>query len=363
MSTKKVALVLAGGGVTGVAFELGVLKAINEAWLNRSVDELDIYVGTSAGSYVAAYLASGISINMLYRLIKQEARLLGSGGPSAIFFPNLGELVEKSVLWPVTLLNATAMFFKTGDPVKGVTQAVEELLPTGLFDTWLMQQHLYRMYRRHGVGNRFADLPADLHIIATDLDRGTRVVFNRDNDVPLEKAVAASCAIPLLYRPVRIKGREYVDGGVRGTASIDQALDHGAELIIVVNPLVPFENNPDMPAYQREVGEPDRHISDRGPIAISNQVTRAAIHSGLLYHIQQVKAANPEVTFMLIEPAMSDPSLSFRNIMSYWKLQEVATHGFKVGMSFWHRNEAQARKVLAPFGIQLATRLQEPLVA
>ncbi|MBA3531193.1 MAG: patatin-like phospholipase family protein [Ardenticatenales bacterium] len=363
MADKKIALVLAGGGLAGIAFELGVLRAINEAWLNRSADQLDIYVGTSAGSYVAAYLASGVPVNRLNKLMKQEGSLLGSGGPSAIFFPNVGEVAEKAIFWPITLLNATGALFRTQDPVKGAAHALEELLPTGLFDTWLIQQHLFRMYKRYGVGNRFADLPHDLHIIATDLDKGSRVIFNKENPVPLEKAVAASCAIPLVYRPVRINGHEYVDGGVRGTASIDLALEAGAELIIVINPLVPFENNPEIPAYMDEVGEPDRHISDRGPIAVWNQVSRASIHSGLLYHIKQVKRANPDVAIMLIEPSFNDPRLSFRNIMSYWKLNEVSEQGFQVGMSFWHRNEAQARGILAEHDIRLATRLQEPIAS
>jgi predicted acylesterase/phospholipase RssA len=65
MANKKVALVLAGGGIIGIAFEIGVLRALNQAWLNRNANQFDIYVGTSAGSYVASYLASGIRVDKL----------------------------------------------------------------------------------------------------------------------------------------------------------------------------------------------------------------------------------------------------------------------------------------------------------
>lgn len=359
MNNKKVALVLAGGGVTGIAFELGVLRSINEAWLNRTVNDFDLYVGTSAGSYVAAYLASGVSLAHLYRLLKQEIGLFGSSGPAVTFFPNVGEVVEKTVFWPLTLLHATGAFFRSRDPLQGVMRAIEEVLPSGLFDTWMLQQQLYRSFRRHGAGNRFADLPRDLFIISTDLDDGERVVFSRANDVPLEKAVAASCALPLIYRPVRINGREYVDGGVRGTASVDLALEQGADLIIVINPMVPFHNDPEHHADRFELGEPAGHLSNRGPVAIYNQVTRASMHSGLYYHIKQIKRDHPDVNLMLIEPPAHDLKLPFRNIMSYVKLREVAHHGFSVGMDFWRRNETRAREVLDRRGIRLATRLQE----
>ncbi|MCB0078841.1 MAG: patatin-like phospholipase family protein, partial [Anaerolineales bacterium] len=72
MDKKKIALVLAGGGVTGIVFEIGVMRAINEAWLNRTANDFDLYVGTSAGSYVAAYLASGVSAQRMHRFIDKE---------------------------------------------------------------------------------------------------------------------------------------------------------------------------------------------------------------------------------------------------------------------------------------------------
>lgn len=358
MTERKVALVLAGGGVTGIAFELGVLRALNEAWLNRGAEDLDLYVGTSAGSYIAAYLASGIPVGRLSRLLKDEQRLSGIGSPLATFFPNVGEVVEKGLFWPLTLLHASGALLKSRDPIKGVARAVEEIMPTGLFDTWLLRQALYRNFRRLGAGNHFAGLPKELHIIATDLDSGRRMVFNRAHPAPLDRAVAASCAIPLFYRPVRIHGRDYVDGGLHGTAAVELAVEQGASLVIVVNSLVPYANHPRMAALDYENGAPEGHISDRGLVAISNQVTRAAIHGGLLQRIRTVKENHPEVQVMLIEPSVYDSHLSFRNIMSYWRLNDVAHHGFRVGLDFWHRHEERARPILAAHGIELATRIQ-----
>ncbi|MCB9128287.1 MAG: patatin-like phospholipase family protein [Ardenticatenales bacterium] len=361
MDKKKIALVLAGGGVTGIVFEIGVMRAINEAWLNRTANDFDLYVGTSAGSYVAAYLASGVSAQRMHRFIDKETSLFGSGGPVATYFPNVSELVEKTLFWPITALQASGRFLRAREPLVGLSRAAETLLPSGLLDTWLMQQRLYRSYRKHGVGNNFADLKRDLHVIATELDSGDRVVFNRQNPVPLEKAVAASCAIPLLYRPVRINGRDYVDGGLRGTASIDLAVEQGAELIVVVNSLVPHRDESTPDDAETHSQSPRHHIADRGPLAITNQITRASIHAGLIYHIKQIKRAHPHVNVMLIEPPHHDQLLSGRNFMTYHNLREIEDHGFMVGIDFWRRNEAQARDVLKKREIDLATRL--PLVA
>lgn len=362
MSEKKVALVLAGGGVTGVAFEMGVLRAMNEVWLNRTVNNFDLYVGTSAGAFVASLLASGVPLNTLYGRMRTDMAFLGECGPFATLFPNVGEVLEKSLLLPLTMLNATGAFFKSRNPLTGIRRAAEEFLPSGLFDTRMIQRYLYNLYRKYGVGNDMRNLPHELHIVVTDLENGERTVFNRDNPAPLEKATAASCALPLIYRPVRINGRDYIDGGMRGTASIDLAVEQGADLVMVVNPMVPYDNQP---ATERDYdkGEPAGHLVNRGPLAVSNQITRAALHSGLMYHIKQVKRQHPHVNIMLIEPATTDPTLSFRGMMSYEEVREVSHYGFMVGMDFWKRNEERAREVLAERGIQLATRIPEMVSA
>ena len=95
------------------------------------------------------------------------------------------------------------------------------------------------------LSDRFDDVSKELYIIATDLDTGSRVVFGREpwRDVPISRAVAASSAVPLLYRPVRIGVNEFVDGAVRGNASLDVAIEAGAQLIVCVNPLVPIDNS------------------------------------------------------------------------------------------------------------------------
>src|SRR6202022_2298258 len=96
-----------------------------------------------------------------------------------------------------------------------------------------------RVFALPGASDDFRKLDKDLLLIATDLDNGERVVFGRGHDdrAPISLAAAASAAVPVLYKPVKISGRECIDGGLRGTASIDLAIEHGADLAICINPL------------------------------------------------------------------------------------------------------------------------------
>ena len=84
----------------------------------------------------------------------------------------------------------------------------------------------------------------ELYIVAMNLDTAERVVFGHDEDssLSISEAVQASTALPGFYRPARIRGIDYVDGGVRRTANIDVAIEHGADLVICYNPFRPFSN-------------------------------------------------------------------------------------------------------------------------
>src|SRR5919202_5618272 len=85
----------------------------------------------------------------------------------------------------------------------------------------------------------------ELYLTATDLDTCERIVLGGQewDDVPISRAVAASTALPMVYKPVEIKGRHLIDGGIRSTTNVDVAVEHGAKFVIVVNPLVPYVND------------------------------------------------------------------------------------------------------------------------
>jgi NTE family protein len=133
--------------------------------------------------------------------------------------------------------------------------------------------------------------------------------------------------VPLLYRPVRIGNHEFVDGGLRGTASLDLAIEAGAKLIVCINPLVPIDNS------QKEgiplLGPDGRFLSDKGLQAVGSQALRIALQSGLAYHVKQLRRRHPDVDILLIEPRSDDYKMFFYNIMRYSARVIIAQHGFE----------------------------------
>ena len=148
-----------------------------------------------------------------------------------------------------------------------------------------------------------------------NLDTAERVVFGHDEDasVTISEAVQASTALPGFYKPARIHGIDYVDGGVRRTANIDVAIEHGADLIICYNPFRPFSNRvapplrPRRPATYVHEGAP---LADGGMLSVLNQVFRTLLHSRLQYGLRQYQDdPNFQGDIIVIEPNETDVAL------------------------------------------------------
>jgi len=327
----KIALVLAGGGLTGAVYEIGALRAINDLLQDRTVNDFDIFVGTSAGAIVGSLLANGMSpIAAMDALAGRhvEVRALWAGD---LFRPNYGEILGRVRRFPATVQAALRHYSRNVNDMNlwDFIWTLIEVLPSGLYDGTALEGYMAAALNRPGLSNDFRALARELYIIATDLDTGQRSVFGNDQNshVPISLAVAASSAVPLLYKPVRIGQRDYIDGGMRGNASIDLAIEHGAKLIVCINPLVPLNN-------QRKRGVPmlgpdGTFISDKGMQAIGSQVIRIMMRSGLNYHIKTLRRRHPDVDIILIEPRADDYQMFFYNIMRYSARLLVAEHGYQ----------------------------------
>jgi len=204
------ALVLGGGGVTGVAWELGLITGLAERGVRLA--EADVVVGTSAGSSVGAQVLSGVPLERLYGA--QQA------GPGA----------ELSARMSAGLLARYAWVVLTTRDVRTVGTRLGRLA--------LRARTLPEADRRAAIAARLPvhDWPerARLLIPAVDAVTGELRVFDRDSGVPLVDAVAASCAVPGVWPPVTIGDRRYIDGGVRSPANADLAA--GCDRIVVLAP-------------------------------------------------------------------------------------------------------------------------------
>ena len=325
ISTKpsKIALVLAGGGLAGGVYELGALRAINDLLVNQTVNDFDIYVGTSAGSLVAAGLAKGLTPQTMIQAIEGDHPELRRLRRRDLFSFNSGELFQRMLHLPRTLFGALRHYQKhPGDiNVIDILWSASDTLPSALYDGSALANYVRDMLEHSGQTDSFEQTERALYIIATELSSGERVVFGADDNkqVPISQAVAASSALPLVYSPVEIDGLEYVDGGLRGNASLDLAIEMGAKLVVCINPLVPYKN--------RKKGH--KKMSDLGMQAVADQSLRIMMHSGLHYHVKQMRRRHPEVDIILIEPSDDDYMMMFSNMMRYSTRMSIARHGYE----------------------------------
>jgi NTE family protein len=214
--TTSTALVLAGGGVAGIAWELGVLRGIADVdpALADRILAADLIVGTSAGSAVAAQITSGVPLDDLYaaQLRPETAEIEVDVDGAALFGAYTAIMIRASDRVDAgRRLGAFALAAKTVEPAARLV-AIDARLPVKQWpDRRLM-------------------LPA------VDAETGEVVVFGGDSGVTLRDAVAASCAVPGVWPPVAIGDRRYVDGGARSLTNADLAV--GADRVLVMQPVL-----------------------------------------------------------------------------------------------------------------------------
>lgn len=348
--TSKSALVLAGGGIAGAVYEIGALRAIDDLLSSHSVNDFDVYVGTSAGSLIGACLASGVSARELLRITEGALPDAQRLQRNQILAPNLRGAFKRGRRLPRLLLQRTldaVRHPRAFDPLDWAWQMLEGL-PNGLYSTSSFERYLRRFLEQRGA-NSFAALQRELYIVATALDTGERAVFGATplQHVPISQAIAASSAMPIVYEPVRINGVDYIDGGVRGTASLDVAIDHGAKLIVCINPLVSFDNR------DQKLGS---RIADVGIQAITNQVFRTFVHAGLHYHIKKLRHQHADVDIILIEPRADDTLVFGEHILRYSTRLTLARHGYESASLRLADQYAEYKAILNRHGIPISRR-------
>ena len=356
----KRALVLCGGGITGLTYEVGALRALDDLLVGSTVNDFDVYVGTSAGSMVGALLANGITPTEMALGLEGSNQLLSPPTQWGLFRPNLGELASRVAKLP--RLAQEILWELARHPGKlnpfDILGMLAPVLPSGFFSNGALVSFLEDLLTREGFTNDFRELGPELHIVACALDSGQRVVFSRFDargHVPISRAAAASSAVPILFRPVRIDDVDYVDGGIKGISAIDVAVDRGATLIVAINPIVPVDTrNLSPPAGMREVvGD---HLADMGMRGVYNQVFRGMLHDGLLDHIKLVRHNHPDVDILLIEPRPDDPKMFFHELMSYSARLMVLQHGYESVSNGLYDSWGYLRRILPRHGIHISRR-------
>ncbi|MFN2388580.1 MAG: patatin-like phospholipase family protein [Actinomycetota bacterium] len=295
-------VVLGGGGLVGMGYLAGALKALDE----RGVDlaGAEVLIGTSAGSVLAAYLGAGWTQSDFYEYAHgrhPQAERTPEGEQDEVrrlFDPlwhNRAERARRAV-GSFFALASSRGYWRGGTRGRSPAATLRRVFPAGMYSTSRTRERLWD------------DLPeewprAGLFICAADLYSGKRVVFGRagEPEAPLPEAVLASTAIPGMFPPVRIGDKHYVDGGVVSATSLDLAVEAGCETILCVAPL----------GYRSE-GE----VVIRDPKLWSAMLMRQLFARSLAREVRAARARGVEV--LVIRPWLTELRAQGTNSMRHY---------------------------------------------
>ncbi|NWG53146.1 MAG: patatin-like phospholipase family protein [Hydrogenophilaceae bacterium] len=221
------ALVLGGGGPVGIAWESGLAAGLAEEGV--AIADADLIIGTSAGSFVGAQLASGRSPQSLAEAqIAQgrreaAARAAGAGHPLGEA-PDLQGLMGLMAKAPADGPPGEALLAEFGAYANAAQTISEDAFIAGF--GWIAED-----------GTPF---PAGYRCTAIDADTGAFRTWGAEDGVPLGRAIASSCSVPGIFPPIRINGRRYIDGGMRTPTNADLAAGHERVIVVAVTIMGPF---------------------------------------------------------------------------------------------------------------------------
>lgn len=352
-----VALALAGGGPLGAVYEIGALNALAESIEGLDLNGLDQYVGVSAGAFITAGLANGITPAQLCRMFIAGRSARMAFDPERFLMPAYSELWKRSWLASSLALKGVASLVRGGgtrgwmESFQGLTRA----LPTGLFDNEAIAAYLRKVFEAHGGTDDFRQLRAKLFLVATDLDSGEAAAFGSDglNHVPISQAIQASAALPGLFPPVQIDGRWFVDGALKKTLHASVVLREGADLVLCINPLVPFNASRSL---RPDAGN-SRHLVEGGLPTVLGQTLRTMIHSRMEVGMARYELEYPDADIVLFEPDHGDGDMFFTNLFSYASRQRLCEHAYQQTRAALKARREELEPKLARHGMRLRLKV------
>ena len=346
----KIALAMAGGGPLGAIYEIGALTALSEALDGLDLNDFDIYVGVSAGGILGAGLANGITPRQMSRMFIESDESAEPFEPSILMQPAFREYWERMQHLP-PLLTRAIWHYLTNPHGQGFFDSFQRLtraIPTGVFSNQGLLDFLTAAFNQPGRSNDFRALKAKLYLVATDLDSGASVQFGAPghDHVPIAHAAVASSALPGLFPPVEIDGRCYLDGALKRTLHASVALKEGADLVLCLNPIVPYDDSLAAPGSAR-------HLIEGGLPVVLSQTLRAIVHSRMEIGMRQYADNYRHADVVLFEPNRADADMFFTNVFSYSSRRRLCEHAYqKTRAELWQRR-SELGPILVRHGISL----------
>jgi NTE family protein len=345
----KRALVLVGGGITGAMYEFGCLRAFDDFFQGGySSLDFDLYIGTSAGAVVGMLMANGVSPASVMDIIATSQKHPLNFRAEDIFHFDWDNL-RRSLGRCMAMLPAVYRYYRrhrTPLSLQSLLGLLQENLPSGLFSMHDYIRYLDSLIRQMGLATSFRDLRKEFYVPAISLDNPMRTVFGDEGskDVPISRAIAASSALPFYFQPVSIDGVDYVDGGTAQLAHVDIAINKGADRILVLNPIVPIQNDQGRVCIPSFAGGCAR-IAEKGISYVWDQAARINSHEKLEMILARLRVSHPWAKIVLVEPEPTDTVLFAQHILSYASRVQILDYGYRSTRAFLRERGDEMREM------------------
>ena len=353
-----VGLALAGGAPGGAIYEIGALRALDEAILGLDLRDCGCFVGVSAGAFLGACLANGLSTAQQVRAIVKHEPGEHPFVPETFFRPAVKELAGRLLKVP-KLLGGALRDFATRREARllDALTVVGEAVPVGIFDNDPIRDYVQRIFSIKGRTDDFNQLRRKLTVVTTDLESGESMRFGHLgwSYVPISVAVQASTALPGLYPPVEINGRQYVDGILLKTMHASVALEAGAKLVFCINPLVPVDTRQAVQQNLLEAGQ----VTRSGLPSVLSQTVRTLIHSRMVLGVGAYETKYPDADVVLIEPPRDDYQDFFSNIFSFRSRRAVVERAYEATRESLRLRQKELIPILERHGLGLDVEFLE----
>lgn len=340
-------------------YEIGALRALEEALDGIDLNNLDHYVGVSAGAFVAANLANDVTSAQLVRALVKHEPGEHPFEPATFFTPAYREWAKRSLMLPrlaATALNNLVRAPRDLTLLAALTR-LARALPVGFFDNEPIRRFLHKTFTIKGRSDDFRKLRHRLVVVAADLGSGQAIRFGQAgwDHVPISTAVQASTAVPGIYPPVTVDGRHCVDGIVLRTVHASVALEAGVDLLLCVNPIVPA----DMRGAERSGDAPPGLLVKRGLPTVLAQTFRTLVYSRLQVGMATYKRRFPNADVLLFQPEHDEFRMFFTNIFSFAARRAVCELAYASTRRDLLRRKDELIPILARHGIGLRVDVLE----
>lgn len=354
----RLGLALAAGGVLGGVYEVGALRALEESIEGLDLNALDVYVGVSAGSFVGAHLVNGVTVAEMVQGLLADSGEEALFDQSIFFVPAYAEMRRRGIQLPSVIAEALLQLAKGPEDPSfiGTLEGLGRSLPVCLFGNDAIRDYLHRTFSRPGRTDDFRELQRRFFVVATDLETGGPVVFGGEGlaHVPISRAVQASTAVPGLYQPVEVEGRVCVDGVLLKTLHASVALEHGADLLLCVNPLVPMDTGSE--DAREALGR--RAVQRGGLPTLLSQSFRILIHSRVSLGMERYAQGFPRADLVMFQPKPTEHRL-FTNLFRFHSRRKVCEIAYEqTRQDLWARREVLG-PVFEKHGLRLRLEVLE----